>query len=94
MANVERWGARLDTWIRHRSLIVVDGALVDEFGKTVAVVEMSPSIACPDDFLANISLVADNPMEKFVELSESTNSDVAPEVLGDWSDYELSSLLT
>jgi len=35
---------------------VVDGAIVDEFGDTLAVVELTDSLACPSDFLSDYSI--------------------------------------
>jgi hypothetical protein len=76
------------------SSFVVDGAVIDEAGDTLAVVEMSDGFACPSDFLGDYSIqVSGQALAPWTEPTPDLGGPEVPAPTGKWSNGTLEDAL-
>ncbi len=76
-------------------LFLSRGAIVDEQGDTVAVVEMAEGFGCPAEFLPSyVDAAVDGPGQSGIDSIEPWLDSAVPDASGLWSDRTLDDLLT
>jgi hypothetical protein len=74
---------------------VVDGAVIDEAGDTLAVVEMSDGFGCPSEFLSDYSVqVSGQALAPWTEPTADLGGPEVPTPTGKWSSGTLEGALS